>query len=617
MANARFYAQTPSHAPSTACLLPPSNPVQATFARPPLSVRTASSLNSLNHSPYSSAAAGRPSASQAHSISDKASSASFSLSPDPQSWGADLSPSHREPDDFLHNPDPRRDRKRDRGGSVLTYRGLTNLGCLVFLALGLVALFAGYPIISYFSTHSLSYAGGFNLGGINASGQASSNILDHVPTMPNNFGLIDVDTPSLAFTVTSFADGSEWQLIFSDEFNTENRTFWPGDDPYWEAADLHYWQTNDLEWYWPDQVTTKGGALEITLEKRSMHNLDYVSGMIATWNKFCFTGGMVLASVTLPGANDVLGTYRRCLWTMGNLGRVGYGASLEGMWPYSYDSCDVGTLANQTHNGEPLAALTNGDPSHGDALSYLPGQRLSRCTCKGESHPGPVHSDGTYVGRSAPEIDIFESQVCHGQVSQSAQWAPMNAAYAWINTTSNFNIPNPSITQLNPYTGGIFQQATSGVTTTNQSCYELTSACFATYGYEYKPGYTSDGGYISWITNDQVAWTLDASGMAADALTQISDRPIPQEPMYLIANLGISPNFEAPDFTALTFPTSMRIDWIRVYQPKNAINIGCDPKDFPTAAYINEYPEAYSNPNLTTWEDYGQTFPKNSYLGQC
>lgn len=60
--------------------------------------------------------------------------------------------------------------------------------------------------------------------------------------MPNNFGLIDVDTPSSAFTVTSFADGSEWQLVFSDEFNTENRTFWPGDDPYWEAVDLHYWQ---------------------------------------------------------------------------------------------------------------------------------------------------------------------------------------------------------------------------------------------------------------------------------------------------------------------------------------------------------------------------------------
>lgn len=44
----------------------------------------------------------------------------------------------------------------------------------------------------------------------------------------------------------------------------------------------------------------------------------------------------------------------------------------------------------------------------------------------------------------------------------------MNAAYVWKNTTGNFNIPNPSITQLNPYTGGIFQQATSGVTTTSK-----------------------------------------------------------------------------------------------------------------------------------------------------
>lgn len=70
-------------------------------------------------------------------------------------------------------------------------------------------------------------------------------------------------------------------------------------------------------------------------------------------------------------------------------------------------------------------ATINGDPSNGDVLSYLPGQRLSRCTCPGSSHPGPMHSDGTYVGRAAPEIDIFEALISdgRGQVSQSAQWA--------------------------------------------------------------------------------------------------------------------------------------------------------------------------------------------------
>lgn len=61
--------------------------------------------------------------------------------------------------------------------------------------------------------------------------------------------------------------GETWELVFSDEFNTPGRTFWPGgasfisfsllttafivvrlvpssaDDPYWEAQDLHSWGT--------------------------------------------------------------------------------------------------------------------------------------------------------------------------------------------------------------------------------------------------------------------------------------------------------------------------------------------------------------------------------------
>lgn len=47
---------------------------------------------------------------------------------------------------------------------------------------------------------------------------------------------------------------------------------------------------------------------------------------------------------------------------MGNLGRPGYGATTEGTWPYSYDSCDVGALPNQTNVAQtgPAAALTSG-----------------------------------------------------------------------------------------------------------------------------------------------------------------------------------------------------------------------------------------------------------------
>lgn len=47
-------------------------------------------------------------------------------------------------------------------------------------------------------------------------------------------------------------------------------------------------------------------------------------------NKFCFTGGYIEASVTMPGPNNVMGLWP-AIWTMGNLGRAGYGATLEGV----------------------------------------------------------------------------------------------------------------------------------------------------------------------------------------------------------------------------------------------------------------------------------------------
>lgn len=37
--------------------------------------------------------------------------------------------------------------------------------------------------------------------------------------------------------------------------------------------------------------------------------------------------------------------------------------------------------------------------------------------------------------------------------------------------------------------------------------------------------------YITWISDNKAAWTLNVAGMAADPAAQISGRPIPQEPM--------------------------------------------------------------------------------------
>ena len=139
--------------------------------------------------------------------------------------------------------------------------------------------------------------------------------------MAGNWGLIDLDTPRDAYTKLDYNTGKEYQLVWSDEFNVEGRTFYPGDDPYWEAVDLHYWQTNNIEWYDPEALTTKNGSLEISLYPKAQHDRNYTGGMMTTWNKFCFTGGLVEASIVLPGSNNILGLWP-AFWLMGNLGRA-------------------------------------------------------------------------------------------------------------------------------------------------------------------------------------------------------------------------------------------------------------------------------------------------------
>jgi beta-glucan synthesis-associated protein KRE6 len=124
--------------------------------------------------------------------------------------------------------------------------------------------------------------------------------------------LVDPQTPKDAKTRTGF-DGQDYELVFSDEFNTDGRSFYPGDDPFWEAVDLWYWATNDMEWYDPKQITTSGGNLVITMDSvtdpTSNHGLQYRSGMLQSWNKFCFTTGYIEVAMTFPGPNSATQGY--------------------------------------------------------------------------------------------------------------------------------------------------------------------------------------------------------------------------------------------------------------------------------------------------------------------
>lgn len=46
-----------------------------------------------------------------------------------------------------------------------------------------------------------------------------------------------------------------------------------------------------LEWYDPSAITTADGKLVITMTEVENHDLNFMSGMLQSWNKFCFTTG--------------------------------------------------------------------------------------------------------------------------------------------------------------------------------------------------------------------------------------------------------------------------------------------------------------------------------------
>lgn len=258
----------------------------------------------------------------------------------------------------------------------------------------------------------------------------------------------------------------------------------------------------------------------------------------------------LLASMSLPGRGDVSGLWPG-FWTMGNLGRPGYLATTEGMWPYTYhDECDAGITANQ---------------SSPDGISFLPGMKLPACTCKGEDHPSRGKS------RSAPEIDALESsvgpidpdkKVIVGSVSQSAQVAPFDVWYQ--PNYDQIAIHDPTVTTMNSYRGGFFQQALSGLSVLNNDWYD--GKAYQTYGFEYEPG---EKGMIEWNIGEKKTWRMEAAATGPNG--NIGMRPIPQEPMTIIINCGMSSSFAFVELARLAalLPAKMRIDWyVQFYKPR-------------------------------------------------
>jgi len=201
-----------------------------------------------------------------------------------------------------------------------------------------------------------------------------------VPTAPSA-------PPTSAPTGTTGA----YKLVFSDEFNAAGRTFHDGQDARWTAMNKNDYTNNAQHYYSPNNAfTNANGELVIQTEaadtevigyddikrKKTHVTKHFRSGMIQTWNKFCFTGGIIEAEVVLPGKHDVGGLWP-AFWLLGNLARHTYVGSSEHIWPWSEVNCTKKSEASQLLSG-----------------------------CHKATHYGMKPG----VGRGAPEIDIFEVQ---------------------------------------------------------------------------------------------------------------------------------------------------------------------------------------------------------------
>ncbi|PNW74802.1 hypothetical protein CHLRE_12g509200v5 [Chlamydomonas reinhardtii] len=394
-------------------------------------------------------------------------------------------------------------------------------------------------------------------------------------------------------------------LVFSDEFNSKWRDFGPGKDAKWQALDLMY-VNDDKAMFRKEAVTIKNGRAVLTASRTTsqgpysapwgdqLAEAEYTSGMLQGWNKFCFTGGYMEARLKLPG-DDVHGGFWPAIFTLGNLGRAGYLRSTDGMWPFSYDTCDRNAVAQQPWSDHV-------------------GQRINACN--------------STKGRGAPEIDLLEVGVWQSknpQLSTSLAIAPVlpvglhwldveggvyfptysdptlySSPNGWVGVNSymtNKTLANGTIAEVfMPRPGTRVADSMSATHALNASHF----TDFYVYGFDWKPKE-----YIRWYINGKLIYEINQKALRAAsnlANQSVGERLIPVDPQYININLAMSNSFAAisPD---IPLPSSMEVDYIRVYQSRDSINVGCDTPEFPSQDYINKNVQRFKV-NLPGWEDY-------------
>ena len=187
----------------------------------------------------------------------------------------------------------------------------------------------------------------------------------------NTTKVVNGDTPSVTPSMrpsevptSTPSSGVEYELVMSDEFNSPGRTFGDGMDAKWTALEKNDYTNAGLHYYSASNAkTNEDGELVISTTNEDTEFLGFdqkkfyvtkmkkhfKSAMMQSWNKFCFTGGIVETEVQLPGKYNVAGLWP-AFWLLGNLARHTYVSSSTHVRPFSSDKCSERTKSSQRVN---------------------------------------------------------------------------------------------------------------------------------------------------------------------------------------------------------------------------------------------------------------------------
>lgn len=429
-------------------------------------------------------------------------------------------------------------------------------------------------------------------------------------------GWVDPDSPDDALKTRSFFDGAKYDLVYSDEFEVEGRSFGDGDDPRWTAVEKNDYTNMALHFYHADRVTTSNGVLNISTMYHptsfqsaedtkgfvvmSKRTKPYSSGMVQGWNKFCFTGGILEIKAKLPGAAHVGGLWP-AMWTLGALARATYVGSTDWMWPWSYDKCS----RSRQHE-----------------------QEINACT------PSPHYGMNAFEGRGAPEVDVLEAMPGSGALKYGMKKPYYSASYqvapgieavrpvegkkpdkgTWYEDGLRYG-PN---TSMNYFFYGeelkhdrksetYVADAISANTMLSTTHFEE----FHTYRLEWETAKGKEA--LKWYLDDDFILEIDQSALHK------TGAKMPDEPMHVLLNTAVSSTwgFPAPcpagcdcacydcgnPKCACALPTGFcdmlpagyEIDSVRVYQRADepTHKLGCSTDSKPTKHFIDGHKKRY------------------------